>query len=245
MAIMPESKVTVRPGTASRIDTVFLQLPQDEIHSSKNKIGCSSTSTSSTSVQSSPVAETSKSKCKYYLKLSFFVLCIASLIFTTVIVCKDYLKILLSSMENINPWVAAIIFAILYTLVSLPMMWGYMILNVATGYLYGITVGTVLVIICALFGTFVAHELTTRFLVKYITAKILNGNERLQTVLRVVEEQGFKAVVLARLTPIPYGLQNGIFALSNIRLTTYMSATFLGCLPTQIVTCYIGTMITF
>ncbi len=214
MAIVPKLKALLNLGEPSQLDAVFMPIPQHEVH--ENKTSCSSPSSSSDR-SASPAEEVSRPQYKYFLKLSIIAVCVATLTFIAVMVCKDYLKVMLVWMENINHWVAAMIFAVLFTLVSFPMMWGYVVLNVAAGYLYGLTMGSVLVIICAFIGVSVGHELTRRFLNEYVIAKISTGlgNESLRAILRVVEGgRGFKVVALARLTPIPFGLQNGIFAVS-------------------------------
>ena len=149
---------------------------------------------------------------QYCLRMS--ILSMGALFILTVLIwlCRDYLKHLLLWMEHINLWVAAIIFALLFTLVSFPMFWGYFLLNVAAGYIYGFCLGLLLVFICALIGILVAHSLTKHFLSGYVKSKLL-VNEYLRAIMRVVERpKGFKVVALARLTPIPFGLQNGLFS---------------------------------
>uniref|UniRef100_H2YGD3 VTT domain-containing protein n=1 Tax=Ciona savignyi TaxID=51511 RepID=H2YGD3_CIOSA len=52
---------------------------------------------------------------------------------------------------------------------------------------------------------------------------------------------GFKVIALTRLTPIPFGFQNGIFSVSNIDMRRYLLASNIGLLPTQTLNCYIGS----
>jgi len=47
--------------------------------------------------------------------------------------------------------------------------------------------------------------------------------------------------VLARLSPIPFGLQNGFFALTDISYRDFLLSTWLGLLPFQILWTYLGT----
>ena len=54
--------------------------------------------------------------------------------------------------------------------------------------------------------------------------------------------QAFKIIILSRLTPIPFGLQNAIFAVNNtISIWRYLQATFIGLLPGQILNVYLGS----
>ena len=152
---------------------------------------------------------------QYCLRMS--ILSIAALFLLTVLIwlCRGYLKHLLLWMEHINLWFAAVIFVLLFTLVSFPMFWGYFLLNVAAGYLYGFCLGLLLVFICAFIGICFAYSLTKQFLSDYIKAKLI-ANDGLRAIMRVVESpKGFKVVALARLTPIPFGLQNGLFSVST------------------------------
>ena len=53
--------------------------------------------------------------------------------------------------------------------------------------------------------------------------------------------QAFKIVVLARLTPVPFGLQNAVFSASNLTMGRYIFASVIGLLPTQTLNVYIGS----
>ena len=51
------------------------------------------------------------------------------------------------------------IFVALYTLVSLPLVWGYIVVNLACGYLYGVVYGMAVTVITATVGVALAHIL--------------------------------------------------------------------------------------
>ena len=56
------------------------------------------------------------------------------------------------------------------------------------------------------------------------------------------QQQAFKLVVLSRLTPVPFGVQNAFFAINNSLSTTkYLQATCIGLLPCQILNVYLGS----
>ena len=52
---------------------------------------------------------------------------------------------------------------------------------------------------------------------------------------------GMRVVCLARLTPIPFGIQNAVFAISVLPRWKYVAASMLGLLPGQIIEAYIGS----
>jgi len=69
-----------------------------------------------------------------------------------------------------------------------------------------------------------------------------DDNVALKTTVKIIDgSQGLKVIALTRLTPVPFGLQNGLFAISNVTLLKYTLATVVGLLPTQILNTYLGT----
>lgn len=134
--------------------------------------------------------------------------------FSSVALVRQYLKDLLLWVESLDSLVGALLFIVGLIIVSFPCGWGYIVLNVAAGYLYGFVLGMGLVMVGVLIGTFVAHLVCKRLLTEWVLNKVGN-NEQLSAVIRVVEGgSGLKIVALARLTPIPFGLQNAVFSVS-------------------------------
>ncbi|XP_025072363.1 transmembrane protein 64 [Alligator sinensis] len=98
-----------------------------------------------------------------------------------------------------------------------------------------------LMVLGVLVGTCVAHVACKRLLARWVQARI-QGSERLGAVIRVVEGgSGLKVVALARLTPIPFGLQNAVFSITDLSLPNYLMASSVGLLPTQLLNSYLGT----
>ena len=131
-----------------------------------------------------------------------------------VLLGRSHLLELLKWMEQM-PWLESMfIFAVLFTLVSFPFGFGYIILNMMAGYLYGFFRGQIIVMVSVSIGFSVAFILCRSWLKDYARG-IVNSNA-LQAVLRVVEgPHGFKVIMLTRFTPIPFGLQNVLFAVSS------------------------------
>uniref|UniRef100_A0A673AR85 Transmembrane protein 64 n=1 Tax=Sphaeramia orbicularis TaxID=375764 RepID=A0A673AR85_9TELE len=118
--------------------------------------------------------------------------------FSSVALVRQYLKDLLLWVESMDSLVGAMLFIVGLIIVSFPCGWGYIVLNVAAGYLYGFVLGMGLVM---------------RLLTDWVLNKVGNS-EQLSAVIRVVEGgSGLKVVALARLTPIPFGLQNAVFSI--------------------------------
>ncbi|XP_034017120.1 transmembrane protein 64 [Thalassophryne amazonica] len=165
----------------------------------------------------------------------------AAVCFSSLALVRQYLKDLLVWVESLDSLVGALLFIVGLIIVSFPCGWGYIVLNVAAGYLYGFVLGMGLVMVGVLIGTFVAHLVCKRLLTGWVLNKVGN-NEQLSAVIRVVEGgSGLKIVALARLTPIPFGLQNAVFSITDVSLPNYLVASSVGLLPTQLLNSYLGT----
>ena len=120
---------------------------------------------------------------------------------------------LLHLLRNL-PWLESlVVFIFLFTLVSFPFGFGYIILNMMAGYLYGVVRGQIVVMISVAVG-FTLSFLLCRIWFREYARRIITSNA-LQAIMRVVEgKHGMKVIILTRLTPIPFGLQNVLFAVS-------------------------------
>ncbi|XP_016287300.1 transmembrane protein 64 isoform X4 [Monodelphis domestica] len=145
---------------------------------------------------------------------SFLLVCaLAALCFSSLSLVRHYLQHLLLWVESLDSLLGVLLFIVGFIVVSFPCGWGYIVLNVAAGYLYGFVLGMGLMVVGVLIGTFIAHVVCKKLLAHWVASKI-EGSEKLSAVVRVVEGgSGLKVVALARLTPIPFGLQNAVFSI--------------------------------
>lgn len=154
---------------------------------------------------------------------------------------RDYIHAVLLWTELQSPYTVFTIFVLLYTLVSLPLVWGYIVVNLACGYLYGVMYGMAVTVVTATVGIAIAHFLCKHVLARHIQT-CLTQTEFIRSLHTVISgPQAFKIVVLARLTPVPFGLQNAVFSVSNLTMDRYILASVLGLLPTQTLNVYIGS----
>uniref|UniRef100_A0A2K5ENX6 Transmembrane protein 64 n=1 Tax=Aotus nancymaae TaxID=37293 RepID=A0A2K5ENX6_AOTNA len=145
---------------------------------------------------------------------SLVLVCVlAALCFASLALVRRYLQHLLLWVESLDSLLGVLLFVVGFIVVSFPCGWGYIVLNVAAGYLYGFVLGMGLMVMGVLIGTFIAHVVCKRLLTAWVAARI-QSSEKLSAVIRVVEGgSGLKVVALARLTPIPFGLQNAVFSI--------------------------------
>ncbi len=159
-----------------------------------------------------------RSKC-FHLSWTFLLYGIAAI--GLVIFCRQYLKQFLEWLQHIDRWISALVFLAMFTIVSFPMTWGYIVLNLAAGYLYGFRLGLFTVSLSVLFGVIVSLVICRRFIRGYVQSKLQSSH--LKAIIQVIESRrGFRVVMLTRLTPIPFGLQNGLFAVIYIDITCHM-----------------------
>jgi len=177
-----------------------------------------------------------------HLVLRLGVLVVTSvLLFYLMYLLKDYIHAVLLWTENQSPWSVMFIFIGLFTLVSLPLAWGYIVVNLACGYLFGPLYGLLVTVITVSIGISIAHIINKYFLASHVS-RLLNKTEYIRALYSVISgPQAFKLVVLARLTPVPFGLQNAVFSASSISTPRYIVASVLGLFPTQCCNVYIGS----
>ncbi|XP_053102298.1 transmembrane protein 64 isoform X3 [Hemicordylus capensis] len=175
--------------------------------------------------------------CKSCLSVCF----LAALCFASLALVRQYLRDLMLWAESLDSLAGVLLFTVGFIVVSFPCGWGYILLNVAAGYLYGFVLGMGLMVLGVLIGTFISHVVCKKLLARWVLARI-QGSEKLTAVIRVVEGgSGLKVVALARLTPIPFGLQNAVFSITDLSLPNYLMASSIGLLPTQLLNSYLGT----
>jgi uncharacterized membrane protein YdjX (TVP38/TMEM64 family) len=87
-----------------------------------------------------------------------------------------------------------------------------------------------------------AAFLLSRYLLRGWAERKLARSSRLRALDKAVEEQGFKIVFLARLSPLlPFGVLNYAFGATKISFGRYALATWLGMLPGTLMYCYLGS----
>ena len=140
-------------------------------------------------------------------------------------VANKYVKHILSTLEHTHICYKLLTFLLLFTLVSFPMTWGYIILNLTAGYLFGAFFGLLIISSCALVGISVAHYTIKQFMPTCTLPSFYQTSihspylsfSNIKSLVEVVEgKDGFKLIALTRLTPIPFGLQNTFFAVSSL-----------------------------
>lgn len=182
--------------------------------------------------------------CPKYCLQTFILVSCLFLFYLCCVYNNDYVSKVLVVIENTDVEVAIMIFLVLIIIACLPLVWGYVVLNMAAGYRFGLFYGVFLVMVSVTIGLSLTHRFSQKFCNGCVTRALrcYDRQEYISGILKVLDgPSGLKVVALARLTPIPFGLQNGIFSLANIKTRYYVAASNIGLLPTQIINCYMGS----
>lgn len=83
--------------------------------------------------------------------------------------------------------------------------------------------------------------LVSRYVARERVARVLGKNPKFVLIDQAIRREGWKIVGLLRLCPIPFGVSNFAYGLTNIRFWHYLLATMAGILPGQIVSVYLGS----
>lgn len=136
--------------------------------------------------------------------------------------------------------IGVVIFTGLYVLVTVVLgpAWA---LTLVAGLAYGAW-GFPLVVLSATLAACVAF-LIGRHVGRDRVTKLVDDDNRLKALNKAVSDEGWKVVGLLRLSPVfPFGLQNYLFALTDIGFLPYALATLVGIMPGSALYVYIGTL---
>jgi uncharacterized membrane protein YdjX (TVP38/TMEM64 family) len=168
--------------------------------------------------------------------LSLLILVVIVLVFHLPI--GDWLRSLLAWAERLGPW-GPVLLVGLYVVAGVLLLPGS-ILTVGAGFLYGVPLAFLIVWIANTLGACTAF-LVGRTIARDWVARRVARSEKFATLDEAVKENGFKIVLLTRLSPaFPYNFLNYAFGVSKIRFRQYAIATWLGLIPGILMYVYIG-----
>lgn len=146
----------------------------------------------------------------------------------------------LESIASLGPWgpVAFIIIYIVATVLFIPGS----LLTLGSGVLFGVFGGFVCVSIGSILGATGAF-LTGRYLTRDWVSQQIQGNHKFQAIDSAVASEGWKIVLLTRLSPIfPFNLLNYAFGVTQVSLRDYFFASWIGMIPGTVMYVYIGSL---
>jgi len=131
-------------------------------------------------------------------------------------------------------------FGMVYALAAILMVPGA-ILTLAAGLIFGPFGGFAVVSPASTLGA-LASFLIGRFVARSWVVDRLQGHAQFAALDVALGAQGFKVVVLLRLSPVlPFGLLNYALGLTRIRWRSYTAASWLGMIPGTLLYTYLGS----
>jgi uncharacterized membrane protein YdjX (TVP38/TMEM64 family) len=141
--------------------------------------------------------------------------------------------------EGLGLWGPAA-FVAAYVLATVAFVPGSL-LTLAAGAIFGLLEGTLLVFVAATAGAAGAF-LVSRHLARAAVERRVAGSARFAAIDRAVADEGFKIVLLLRLSPVfPFNLLNYALGLTRVRFGDYLLAS-LGMLPGTLLYVYYGAL---
>jgi uncharacterized membrane protein YdjX (TVP38/TMEM64 family) len=187
----------------------------------------------------SPVEENSPPSNRWKLILGIG-LAVALIVAAKFFNFQGILKNALESIGNLGPWGPAA-FILIYIIATVLFIPGSL-LTLGSGVLFGVVGGTVCVSIGSVLGATCAF-LTGRYLTRDWVSKQIESNLKFQAIDAAVASEGWKIVLLTRLSPIfPFNLLNYAFGVTQVSLKDYFLASWIGMIPGTVMYVYIGSL---
>lgn len=152
-----------------------------------------------------------------------------------------YVSAALEWMRSLGPW-APLWFMLLYIAACVLFIPGSVI-TLGAGALFGPVWGTLYVSVAAIIGATLSF-LLGRFVARDGISLRIAGNPRFRALDEAVGREGWKIVLLTRLSPVfPFTLLNYAFGLTRVSLRDYVLASWVGMLPGTVLYVYIGSVV--
>ena len=147
---------------------------------------------------------------------------------------------LLNGVEQLGLW-GYFLFIFIYNLATIFLIPGS-ILTIKGGCLYGLLLGTIIVLIAAIVGAIASFFLGRYYCRDWVNQQ-LSQYPLLKKLDHIIAEEGWKIVCLTRLCPLfPFNLMNYFFGVTEISLKDYLIGS-LAIFPGTFMYVYIGSLL--
>jgi len=139
-------------------------------------------------------------------------------------------------------WLSLFSLMLAFALLTASITPGVFFLTVLAGFLFGPWVGGVATSLAATAGAFAVYWVGSSAAQNWLRRKAEIGEGLLGRICARIDQDTFAYVLAARLVvSVPFHLINIAAGVMRVRLTPYLSATFLGVLPAHLIYCWIGS----
>jgi uncharacterized membrane protein YdjX (TVP38/TMEM64 family) len=155
---------------------------------------------------------------------------------------RELLRQLLEYAQGLSPWQAAPLMAALYIPACIFALPGS-ILTLGSGAVCGLVPGTIAVSLGSTAGATCAFLLGRTLAREWVEARVAR-NAKFQAIDRAIEKQGFKIVLLLRLSPVfPFFMLNYALGITKVRFRDYVLASWIGMFPGTVMYVYLGSLL--
>ena len=153
---------------------------------------------------------------------------------------QEWLRRALDWAGQLGPW-GPVLFIAVYVIATVLFLPGS-VLTLGAGAVFGVVWGSIYVSVASTLGATCAF-LVGRHFARDAIRRRTAGNERFAALDRAVAAEGWKIVGLTRLSPVfPFALLNYAFGLTQVRLSHFVLASWLGMMPGTVLYVYLGSL---
>jgi uncharacterized membrane protein YdjX (TVP38/TMEM64 family) len=153
---------------------------------------------------------------------------------------KEKLDAFLAWVDGVGAW-GPVIVAAFYIPATVLFIPGSAI-TLGAGAIFGVVTGTIAISIGSTLGSVAAFLVGRFFAREWVEAKVA-ANPKFKAIDAAVEQNGFKIVLLTRLSPVfPYNLLGYFYGVTNVRLRDYFFASWIGMFPGTLMYVYLGSV---
>jgi uncharacterized membrane protein YdjX (TVP38/TMEM64 family) len=177
-----------------------------------------------------------QSVLRFLLPAMASIVIVAAIFFLPV---RQYLVEALEWTQGLDAW--GPLFVVLFYIVACVFLLPGSVLTLGAGFLFGVPVGLLSAWIGATLGACAAFLVGRTLARDWVTSKV-SKNPKFSAVDEAVGREGFKIVLLVRLSPIfPFNFLNYALGLTKVSFGSYALASFIGMLPGGLMYVYLGS----
>ena len=146
---------------------------------------------------------------------------------------------MLEAIRSLGIW-GPVLLAVIYIISAVLFLPGS-VLTLGAGAIFGLLTGYVAVTVGSVLGAALAFTVGRTVGRGWVDRKVA-GNAKFRALDEAVGEEGFKIVLLTRLSPIfPYNLLNYAYGVTRVSFRDYFLASWLGMIPGTLMYVYLGS----
>ncbi len=170
-----------------------------------------------------------KSRAGLYRLIALALIIAGLIVAVRVLPVRSWLNAVLRWTEELGVW--GPVFVAAFYLAACVLFLPGSVITMGAGFLFGVVKGTITVSIGSTLGACLAF-LVGRFVARKAVERKVADSPKFGAIDHAVGEQGFKIVLLTRLSPIfPFNLLNYAYGLTRVRFGHYALGSWIGMLP--------------